>query len=225
MKSKLLLLTGMLCIMLLGCNAKDKYELPSGSIKSKYYVTTYVVADDIQLSNLNENSVQILFKGVELHSTRVSSKQPFEELAATYQDGAYNGMVIPYSNQALSEALTSIDVICDRDYDDEHTAGQSLYDIVQLCASSPHKYIQNGYKEVGQPEELPDYWYPFVIRGRYSPVMKLLNEVNSDNSKLLYPLCYLYFTKNPTVGGEYTFTVTVNVGDKVITKNIKHSFI
>ena len=62
-----------------------------------------------------------------LHST---DKSRVDSLAKSFNDTSYTKTVIPNSNQAITEALVSAKVACDKDYDFTHPAGSDLGDMV-----------------------------------------------------------------------------------------------
>jgi len=71
-----------------------------------------------------------------LHST---DKSRVDSLAKSFNDTSYTKTVIPNSNQAITEALVSAKVACDKDYDFTHPAGSDLGDMVLILATSPFK--------------------------------------------------------------------------------------
>lgn len=198
-------------------------------MKSLYYVQTYLVANDFELAEVEGNGnyiIGIFFKGERISILPPADKARFEELAEAFGDGSYTGTVLPDANKALTDVLTSISVVCDKEYDAEHGAGSSLDDLVLFCATSPYEFIRGGYKNVVKDDDYPDYWKGMGMNQGvgYKPVEMPVSAVNKDNSSMLYPVCHLYFRKRPAQGGEYVFTVTVKTGDTEIVKRIAHRF-
>jgi hypothetical protein len=229
MKLKLFLFVAVIVSALLFSCSDDNNKGYWGVMKSPNYVQTYLVANDFDLKEVegaDKYVLSILFKGEEISNLYPANKLEFEALAKSFNDVSYSGYVMPNANKALTEPLSIVSVTCDKDFDAEHNAGQSLDDIVLFCATSPYNFIQGGYKDFVKDEEYPDYWYGMIMNRDvgYKPIDMQINAINRDNSLMLYPICYLYFKKSPTTNGEYRFTVTIKVGDTDITKNIQHSF-
>lgn len=217
------------CLAALGCSKNTNTGEP-GVMKSPNYVQTYIVADALavkEADGTNGDIIAVNFTGI-----RVSSLPPdadaerFGELADSYNDVSYTGYVIPNANKALAHPLSSMSVICDKEFDTDHGAGQPLDDIILLCATSPYDYIQSGYKDVTSADRYPNYWYPMAMNREegYKPVELPLNTVGPENTKMLFPLCYLYFTKRPASGGDYNFTVTVKMEENEMTGHFTMSF-
>lgn len=212
------------CATLFGCKNDNKVE-DRYSMKSSYYVQTYIAADDFELKDVGRNGnfvVAIVFKGERISILPPTDKARFAKLAESYGDGFYTGTVTPGANKVLADVLTSVGVVCDRGYDAEHVAGCSLGDIVLFCATSPYDFIQGGYKDTVKDEDYPDYWDVMGMNRDigYKPVEIPVRDVNEGNSLMLYPTCHLYFRKRPVQDGEYVFTVTINTGSSEIVKRI-----
>lgn len=211
------------------CQDSDSGNKDTGVMKSSNYVQTYIAANDFDLKEAGDSGeyvIGIYFKGERISILHPANEEKFEKIAKSFHDVSYTGYVVPDANQALSEPLSFIGIICDKNYDADHDAGQSLEDIVLFCAISPYEFIQNGYKNITPANKYPDYWYGMIMNrdGGYRPIEMQVNAINCDNSSLLYPICYLYFRKGPINGGEYVFTVTIKIGNTEIVKNIKHQF-
>jgi hypothetical protein len=64
--------------------------------------------------------------------------------ACQYGDTAYNSVKAPVPIACCTK-LNSIDIICDKDFDDSHEALVSLSDITEYNSTSYRNYIQSGY--------------------------------------------------------------------------------
>ena len=204
MKTRLLtLLTVVVCSTMFGCRI-------DGAFKSKHFVQVYVIPNELRLREVKSADTYVI--GVDFFGEYAGGEQK-EELARRYNDLSYNRKLVPSTNQALSDPLSWIDVTCDRDFDEEHLANESLGDIVMFKGASPYDFIQRGYKTA-----------PGTVYA-YEEILMPLNEVNVDNSKMLVPWkCHLNFLADPATAGEYLFTVTVQVGENELSADISHTF-
>lgn len=215
-------------VVLSGCTKGEK-ALEVGTTKSPYFVQTYIDANNLKLEEIEGvgiYTIGMFFFGKEISNLTKSDPVRFKQLAKSFNDGTYNKYVLPGSNMALTEPLTSVSIVCDKEYDAEHQSGSNLDDIVLFCATSPYEFIQSGYKEMVRSEKYPAYWKYMVMNQSigYEPVEMLVGAVNKENSYMLYPNCYLYFKKRPEQDGEYIFTVTVRMGERDIVRKIAHVF-
>ena len=207
-------------------------EPPTGTVQSPYYVQVYIIPDNFSLyeDKFHSNCVlDITFTGEELWHAYDLTSDEFYEIAHSFGDGSYTGYILPGSNQAITEAIASIDVVCDKDFNEQHPAGSSLGDIIMFCATSPYEFIQGGYKDedMVKNSDYPDYWkYMLMNQGiGYKPIELLVNSVNEENSIMLYPYCYLYFEEEPAQSGEYIFTVTIRTSEgKEFTQTISYTY-
>ena len=96
-----------------------------------------------------------------------------------------------------SRDFKSIDVVCNKDYDSKHKAGESLADITLIQCSSVNKWIKNGYKN-------------------FNPtVSKSLAEADPEDMAMIMTYRFMQFTVTslPATKGDYSFTI------KMITDN------
>ena len=132
----------------------------------------------------------------------------------------------------------SIEVVCDKDFDEQHPAGASLCDIVRFMSWSPYKYIASGYskyynynawtlseafKEL-MPIYFSDEWFQESTSATCYPIDKMAKDLTPSDLILLghnYPgfLGMLYFENGPRQPGEYTITVTLNCDDGYVISN------
>ncbi len=104
-----------------------------------------------------------------LHST---DKSRVDSLAKSFNDTSYTKTVIPNSNQAITEALVSAKVACDKDYDFTHPAGSDLGDMVLILATSPYDFIQSNYDEALTHYSYSKLWIDMMLDQRfgYKPI-------------------------------------------------------
>ncbi|MDR0509814.1 MAG: hypothetical protein LBH06_01815 [Rikenellaceae bacterium] len=205
MKTGLFLtIAAIVCSLQHGCNYGDDINKgESGVVRSPNFVQHYIEANDFdvkEIEGIDRYILRIWFKGDDFSSIYKSTDQEkLKELAEYFNDASYNSYLIPNANKALIRPLDEISVSCDSNFDADHDAGQPLDDIVLLCAVSPYEFIESGYKNYIRASEYPVYWAGWAnlggSPGAYTPIDIPLNMVNADNTKMLYPLCYLYFTK------------------------------
>ena len=213
MKTKLLILAfvGLMC----SCTISTSRP-PDGTVFSKNFVQTYYIPSEIEMYQGGDEEPYRNYACMEFQGERFYRKDDvkYNALAEKYNDMSYNGRVIPGINEALGVEYSAINITCDVAFDEEHPAGESLGDVVMLCATSFKKFIESGYGKNGRdnyPDELNDAWWFGNMFGM-SPVFKLLNEVTREDLILVEPTMYLYFTKIPAPG-EYEFTINVLVGE------------
>ena len=202
---------------LFGCTICDDRESPTetGTTFSKYFIWSYIEANDYTLEYAGHygkgHIIGVHFEGEEVSLN--NNQERYMEYANFYNDVSYNGNVLPYANISLVSSIVSVDIVCDRDFDAEHKAGESLADIVRLYVETPYEFIQYGYVYNGDYDHLK-YGY------RYVGIP--LEEVCVDNSllKLIHESASLRFSKLPLSKGEYNYTITIRIDDNEIVRNV-----
>lgn len=162
------------------------------------------------------------FRGERISMPGNADKDRFEALAEAFGDVSYNRPVVPDANRALVDPISSLNVVCNKDYDAGHEAGSDLCDIVKFWATTPYGFIHRGY--VHEPMDYSDYWPVMYPQYGYDLIDIPAGEVNSDNSIMLDPWCYLYFTERPAQAGEYEFSVTITTGGRELSNTATVSF-
>lgn len=71
-------------------------------------------------------------------------------------DEWFNRPVVPGTNRALVDTISSLNIVCNKDYDAGHEAGSDLCDIVKFWATTPYGFIHRGY--VHEPMDYSGYW-------------------------------------------------------------------
>ena len=101
----------------------------------------------------------------------------------------------------FAKDFTSIDIVCDKEYDALHPAGKSLADIVDCKVTSIYPWIKGGY--AGTTAQT---------------ISKQLSSMQLDDMTMisLFPFVKLTFKSAPSVKGEYSFRITMKTDDGLI---------
>lgn len=216
------------------------------------YVVCYVNLNTVELWQEPTNpNAMIVHHGndlpVRMYSMNSSGaeKEVYDSLCRKHNDLHYNQYrsfpkeVNDYSSVTYNcRDFLSIEVVCDKDFDEQHPAGASLCDIVRFMSWSPYKYIASGYskyynynawtlseafKEL-MPIYFSDEWFQESTSATCYPIDKMAKDLTPSDLILLghnYPgfLGMLYFENGPRQPGEYTITVTLNCDDGYVISN------
>lgn len=208
-------------LSLVGCC--DKKVEDRHAMRSSHFVQTYIVPNDFILDTLTglDNLVRIRFRGEQISMLHSTDKSRFDSLAKSFNDTSYTKTVIPNSTQAITEALVSAKVVCDKDYNFTHPAGSDLGDMILILATSPYNFIQSNYDEALAHYSYSKLWIDMMLDQRfgYKPIELLLKEVSAETMQMLYPTAYLYFKERPAKAGKYSFFVSLQLADG---QEIKH---
>jgi hypothetical protein len=191
-------------------------------------------------------------------------KDLYDSISALKGDTAYEGsrrQWIGFSNHTAGVTIVnfisdiiSINLKSGQDFDENHSAGTSLDDIVNLFSTTFTPYIRNGYRQQYEwTDEICDYFYAIEYNRDYYgymrdfnklvyfPVYSSLSEITASDIEGLQfyrfsedfdpafnidaPLCYLVFTKAPTLAQTHNLTVTITLSDgRVFEKTITKSW-
>jgi hypothetical protein len=212
-----MLLTAM--FVLCGCK-KETEERISGAVFSKSLVMLYIHPDEATYMEHNtKGGFTFSFDGERLYG-----KNPeFIKLSTQYGDTLFNRYTVPYVFKAIADSINSVEIICDKDIDANHKAGESLTDIFMLRALSPINSIKNEYKVTNQVDDIGLYddthhissWY------YYDAVEIKANEINAHNTRMFDPMISLKLDDSvKPASGEFTFTITFHFTNKDITSNV-----
>lgn len=209
--------TAMLCLIFVQCDRSSMDWPVDGAVYSKNFVDVYLEAEsiycDMQKSCLDEDERFTIYLSFRGDLIRPSDNSKFQELAERYNDESFNQRNVP-GRLALSEPITAINVVCDKQYDSVHDAGESLNDIICLYCQSPYEYIQNNYmvpRDYAWKTDEDNVVSCFGYLGVKIP----LNEVNETNTALIEPnSCLLGFSHRRDISSECSFTVTVKISGK-----------
>ena len=222
---KYVLMAGLIALM---CSCSESNvpaaSPPDGKVFTKNFIQTYVIPSDIALVSPANGCIAIVFDGDTVENT--DEKSEYDNLAEKYQDLSYNDYLARYSTQAIGKEFSAIDIVCDNDFDESHSAGMPLNDIVKIRANSFQKFIKSGYDDSFESPELPGESSNFGFyngKGHY-PIYKSLNDVTEEDLVLIEPTVYLLFESGPAVAGWYGFTINVNSSNDILSKKINLYF-
>ncbi|GHU86852.1 hypothetical protein FACS1894153_4470 [Bacteroidia bacterium] len=151
-------------------------------------------------------------------------------------------------NIGFNTNIISINIKSDKAFDEYHSIGQNLNDIVQILSLSSLTYIESNYKQEynwSQTEKdsliskdsfflKSDFWntnYKY-----YQPICRYLSEITTEEMQFMYvqkfnfpgyipPLFYLHFTQEPTISKTHNLTVTITLRDgRIFEKSIEKTF-
>lgn len=217
-----------LSFALLLCMATACVDDPSiGSLVPTFYSTSYISAfrDSVTQIVLNGMSgtdnpeikgetFALGFSGGTYCNAEHNSDR-YRELLTAYGDTAFNAYNT-YSPVVYAEAIRSISVISDQDFDEQHPAGSPLDDIVGLSAESAYSFISSHYegKALYPPSDAEFVGYLDILNN------VPLNQLTTDRLSLLeINDMYVVFLKS-SVCKKHNITMTVTfTSGKVLTGN------
>ncbi len=123
----------------------------------------------------------------------------FNEYAKYYGDTSYTeSHNMDLWQDVMAAPLNSVNIVCDRDFDEDHLVGTPLNDIVYIHYFSAYDFIKNGYN------------YDFFVDSLV-PLqdLKPISILGDAYTKLL--------CKKFPAPGKYTFTVTLDFGNDPLT--------
>ena len=207
-------------VLLVGCST-EIIEPIGGADFSKSFIQVYIIPDETTVCAFEneKNAIFISFEGENI----LYGEEPFASFSEHYGDTSYNRKIVHFINRAVADEYISLDIVCDKDFGDNHPAGTSLNDITELYGTSYFNYIQSGYEEKFNWNDAPEELEEFSMIGTWSsahfPVKKLLSELMPSDLILLNRYAYLKFTEEPS-SGEYLFTITFRTADKMLSKDV-----
>lgn len=210
------------------------------------YITQYRLYEDIELDTTTSGNIVIRGHKITKHYSYDSdgnNKERYDELCKLHNDISYNTkrsyMVSPLWGVCSAVDFISIDVVSESDFDDSHSKGVSLNDIVRFVSISPKKFIDSKYSatfdwekdkpEIFKQDSIINRIYHIYEKQNYFPINKLLSEIGIDEMQLLpityYDCGFLVFDKEPTLEKEHTLTITIKASNgKTYIKTIKKTF-
>ena len=199
-----------------------------------YYITEYIAPKKLAIGTTTSPMYVYLRTIGDIHETWDPTKELSEEakyFAELYGDTNYTGEVSRRMNVALAYPLDWITLVCDKDFDAEHPAGEPLLgDVVKYEFSTMYDFVKSGYTAYNPSNKLNNE------RVRYELGF---DEVNADVSTLIevglstltpYPLELRYsaggirFQYEPEVPGDYTFTLSAQINGEVMTTTFTSTF-
>ena len=149
------LMCGLCVLMLYGCYGCFPLEPSKSEEKTRSFVTAFSEPTSFGMELTNNNNI-LLYWSLNWRPNRWvtfrcigTNGVRYNELVTRYNDLSYNRVTVFYflPRMYISNEITSIDVISNRDFDAEHPAGTSLAGFVRLLSVSPIRFIESGYQE------------------------------------------------------------------------------
>lgn len=199
-------------------------EPPDGAIFSKSLVQTFVIPTEVaaNIPSQKNNYIELEFRGTTVSNAAQAGKAEYTLLCEKFNDLAYNGKIVPFSTQSVSEVISAIDVVCDKSIDTDHPAGAPLNDIIKICAVSYKSFIENKYTQPANHSFPAEFDGLYLYRGIGSgPVFKPLDELGEEDLELAEPKMCLYFPEK-LGAGPYLFTITVTTESGTLTQTVEY---
>lgn len=191
-----------------------------GAARERYYSKSFIVSyrpvasisvaqdeTDCMTAKLTTNN-NSSYKDV---ITPKNNALKFDSLARKHGDTFYNqiyviGAADPFAldgdwlPHALNSDPVAIEVVSDRDWDENHPAGTSLNDIIMFSTQSYRQYIRSGYDNILFPDE-----------SKYTAQNILLSEATpADYELTLTDSATFVFQSRPTLYDEHMLTITID---------------
>ncbi|MBR4327495.1 MAG: hypothetical protein IKP73_18440 [Bacteroidales bacterium] len=134
----------------------------------------------------------------------------YNDYAKYFGDTAYDKPHYYMSaiEQGCLAPLNSINIVADKDFDEEHPAGTSLNDLFTLWYRAFHSFIKNGHQDIYAEEEY----------SRYCAKDSTLALSDFKGASLFQRNGHdLILTKRPSEKGAYVFTFTLDFGADPLT--------
>ena len=210
MKKFLLTIVSIPTVLFIACGDSgqigEEIEEPiSGAFYSVSFIQSYVIADSFEIMHPTGDD-QVVYA---LSSGQQKSGPQYYDV---FNDNTFKRCVVPFTNKAIFNTFVKMDIVSDSDFDEGHKAGASLSDIVRFVGMSASDYIGSGCTEAYDWKTVPDIFDAVGWKNHqfgYSPVEMLLSEVGEDDLKLISPMFYLNFEKQPTLSRMHNLTLTV----------------
>lgn len=160
-----------------------------------------------------------------------------EDENSSYTLGSVLGLAGDAPNQSLMCDIISINIKSNNAFDNNHSAGSSLNDIVKLMSLTSHQFIESHYTDVYNwtyeewntttAIEKDFFLHPYdPIANKFNNFrlyFEYLSETNYSNVRGMfaqqfhYPaipsIFYLHFPQVPTLSQTHEFTITVTLSD------------
>ncbi len=211
--------------------------------KFRSYITTYHKSN-ISLKTIDDKSISIETDNTVSHhytwKSKGKDKIVFDSLSRVHNDMAYNKerKYIHSTDFGYSfyYDISSIDVVSEEDFDNNHLAGTSLNDVIHFISATPKKYIDSGYKIKGkfkkqhqkilEKYKLKDPVISIAEQEVYNIIDKKLSEIGTNEMSMLpysYRIGVLVFDIQPTLAKTHhlTFTFHYTNGETYTAKVVK----
>lgn len=196
------------------------------------YVHNYIKSEGIKLDGPHRAEKYLyvdmdMTKGVETISEH-TNEEAYDEICEHFGDMSYDkeieiSRITTLHRDYSPNEYLDIDIFSDAAYDDSHSAGASLNNIVRFMAFTPLPYIESGYTLKYDFEENPASEHfmkalydtstiPVYNKGTLHPIDKLASELTAADMRLLgtgnsSSYIALYFESEPTLSKVHNITV------------------
>ncbi|GHT11048.1 hypothetical protein FACS189432_03320 [Bacteroidia bacterium] len=208
------------------------------------YITEYYDYDKLDLEISNTGNILIVGVGQKAACSYKSTgekKELFDNLCLIHNDINYNQkrdfIAVPNWGINFKGDVVSIDIISNKDFDEQHLANSSLNNIIRFMSTSLSKYFIGGYNSLFDwdsdiPENFINNGLNLYSKGKneYHPIdVKLSESIPSDfvlaELVTFRVVGVLSFEQSPTLSKEHELTVTIKVNDgRVFTPTITKIF-
>jgi hypothetical protein len=212
------------------------------------YITDYY---DYNKLDLEINDVgNIVIVGVDQkalcgYKSKGKEKELFDSLCIIHNDMNYNQKIgfiaAPGWGYQFKGDLISIDVVSNKNFDEQHPANSSLNDVVRFLSISLNRYIMSDYtRTFDWNNDIPENFRNDVFisgnRKEYHPIDVKIAESSPSDFVLAdlarkiaggkgWAIGVLSFDRQPTLSKEHKLTVTVRMSDgRVFTPTITKVF-
>ncbi len=208
-----LLLVALSCF-LCGCGWVPPWEYYNAESFIAYYL-----AGDIQARFLGNNYIDLHWATFDTneysYKSRGKEKEIYEELCVKHNDIGYNEREVDPKELETGDFnyrmvywkdFVAIDVISDRDFDTEHTAGSSLGDVVMYWGISYWEWVKSGYSLYDENG----------LRQERNTEEGYVNNISEEGLCLMEKL-KLHFPFVPeSAEGEHNLTITITADDGTV---------
>ncbi len=200
-------------------------DVTIGSHISPHFISAYLVPTKIEVLSNAPGHLYLSATG-EVYKTSANkgsaNYDKVQYFSNLYGDTSYNRASQSFNN-ALAYPIDKITIYCKKDFDDKHSAGEPLDDIVKLDYQSYYDYVKSGYTSY---KDNPDY-----IDKTVDHYVLSFNSITADISKLMVvslasPTSFagVKFDSAPAEPGEYTFTLEMTTNGETLKTEFTHTF-
>ncbi len=202
MKSRLIIAICSITLLACSCIMDIPIRYKNEPVALSYAFSEVIKCKEVQVQD--GKAIIFLAPDEEDDSFKVFKKGDdiYNELSLKHRD-SFTGKLMdgapgPLGN-CFAKDFTSIDIVCDRDFDASHPAGSSLADIVNYEVFSIYPWIRDGY----------------VSNKMAYQITKRLSTVKPDDMTMISIVTFiiLRFAERPQEIGDYMFRFTLVTDD------------
>ncbi len=177
------------------------------------YVTSYISLDERIVSVNTTNAERLI--SIEVNDGEFEwnssgrSKEIYDSLCQKNNDMSFNKKLgyihFPdWGGPILAENILRIDIVSENDFDETHSRGTSLNDLVMFNAFTPKPFIDNGYKKGDYFVDKDVDEYEVLTK-----ISKLVSDLADDEGYMLNTRWGISFdfTKAPTLDKRHNLTI------------------